>query len=254
MALHAAHVTPKFFRRPSNRRGGSVRLLPSFIFPLRGKGGASCCGASLGVWALRRKAREGSVVRLTRVATNGLVDDTGFDGEQVGDWSIRKEGLSIADKMTMGTDTVTSLSCITRFIMCDCDVEELTKCCTFIMKHGHSARNNMRCNNEILCTGCTKCDAHGAHVVHQHLSASLVYTLQCHSYTTSNVTNILSSMSLIYSILCQGYTRSCLRGILTSTYEVFSSLCKGDPEKEWKNERMREWNLVNPCSKKIICR
>ena len=88
---------PKFFCRPSNRRGGSVRLLPSFIFPLRGKGGASCSGASLGVWALRRKAREGSVVRLTRVATNGLVDDTGFDGEQVRDWSIRIEGLSIAD-------------------------------------------------------------------------------------------------------------------------------------------------------------
>lgn len=72
MVLHATHITPKFFRRPSNRRGGSVRLLPSFILPLRGKGGASCCGASLGVWTLRRKAREGSVVRLTRVATNGL--------------------------------------------------------------------------------------------------------------------------------------------------------------------------------------
>ena len=69
------------------------------------------------------------------------------------------------------------------------------------------------------------------HVVHKHLSASLVYTLQCHSYTTSSVTNILSSMSLIYSILCQGYTRSCLRGILTSAYEVFSILCKGYPQR-----------------------
>ena len=39
------------------------------------------------------------------------------------------------------------------FIICDRDVEELTKCCTFIMKHGHSAHNNTRCKNEILCTG-----------------------------------------------------------------------------------------------------
>ena len=106
------------------------------------------------------------------------------------------------------------------FIICDRDVEELTKCCTCIIKPGHSARNNMRCKNEILCAGWAKCDAHGAHVVHQHLSASLIYTLQCHSYTTSNVTNILSPMSLTYSLLCQGYTHSCLRGILTSAYEV----------------------------------
>ena len=137
---------------------------------------------------------------------------------------------------------VTSLSLeFSRFIICDRDVEELTKCCTFIIKHGHSAWNNMRCNNEILCAGCTKWDAHGAHVVHQHLSASLVYTLQCHSYTTSNVTNILSSMSLIFSLLCQGYTRSCLRVILISAYEVFSILCKGYPDEEWKNEEMKEW-------------
>ena len=54
---------------------------------------------------------------------------------------------------------------------------------------------------------------------------------KCHSYTTSNVTNILSSMSLIYSLLCQGYTHSCLRGILTSAYEVFSILCKGYPQR-----------------------
>ena len=88
------------------------------------------------------------------------------------------------------------------------------------VKDRHSARNNMRCNNEILCAGCTKCDAHGAHVVHKHIWTSLVYTLQCHSYTTFNVTIILSSMSLIYSLLCQGYTRSCLRAFLTSAYEV----------------------------------
>ncbi len=31
-------------------------------------------------------------------------------------------------------------------------------------KHGHSAQNNTRCKNEILCAGCAKCDAHGAHV------------------------------------------------------------------------------------------
>ena len=127
------------------------------------------------------------------------------------------------------------------FIICDRDVEELTKCCTCIIKPGHSARNNMRCKNEILCAGWAKCDAHGAHVVHQHLSASLVYTLQCHSYTTSNVTNILSSISLIFSLLCQGYTRSCLRAILISAYEVFSILCKGYPDEEWKNEEMKEW-------------
>ena len=29
--------------------------------------------------------------------------------------------------LTVGTDTVTSLLHFTRFIMCDCDVEELTK-------------------------------------------------------------------------------------------------------------------------------
>ena len=68
-----------------------------------------------------------------------------------------------------------------RFIICDRDVEELTKCCTFIMKHGHSAHNNTRCNNEILCAGCTKCDAHSAHVVHhiQH-QTSLIYSDRCH--------------------------------------------------------------------------
>ena len=61
-----------------------------------------------------------------------------------------KEGMSFNDN---GGSSLSPLSCITRFIICDRDVEELTKCCTFIMKHGHSAHNNMRCNNEILCAG-----------------------------------------------------------------------------------------------------
>ena len=38
-------------------------------------------------------------------------------------------------------------------------------CNLLILNYGHSARNNMRCKNEILCAGCAKCDAHGAHVV-----------------------------------------------------------------------------------------
>ena len=88
------------------------------------------------------------------------------------------------------------------------------------VKDRHSAHNNMRCNNEIWCAGCVKWDAHGAHVVHKHIWTSLVYTLQCHSYTTSSITNILSLMSLIFSLLCQGYTHSCLRAFLTSAYEV----------------------------------
>jgi len=99
------------------------------------------------------------------------------------------------------------------------------------IKDGHSAWNIMCWVFVILCAGCTKWDAHGAHVVHKHIWTSLVYTLQCHSYTTSSFTNILSSMSLIYSLLCQGYTRSCLRGILTSAYGVFSILRKGYPQR-----------------------
>ena len=56
----------------------------------------------------------------------------------------RQRRIRQAGGWSRGQSTVTSLSCITRFIICDRDVEELTKCCTCIIKHGHSARNNMR--------------------------------------------------------------------------------------------------------------
>ena len=63
------------------------------------------------------------------------------------------------------------------FIICDRDVEELTKCCTFIITHGHSARNNMRWVPVILCAGCVKCDAHGAHYGCVNRLGSLVLSL-----------------------------------------------------------------------------
>lgn len=37
-------------------------------------------------------------------------------------------------------------------------------CKWLAIKDEHSVRNNMRCQHEIGCAGCVKCDAQGAHV------------------------------------------------------------------------------------------